>query len=156
MIQKQPSSRSCFVCGRENPAGVRATFTTDRETREVRAELVLPEHFHGYPGVAHGGILAALLDEAAVRTGLVDGGFDDLMVTAKMDLVFRRPTPTSTPISVVARILKVAGTRAQVEAEIRLADGTVTARAEVLLARPPPDVGAAWAAERPYWRVDES
>ena len=54
----------------------------DREAGEVRADVVLPEHFHGYPGVAHGGILAALLDEAAVRTALLDGNFDDLMVTA--------------------------------------------------------------------------
>jgi uncharacterized protein (TIGR00369 family) len=143
------------VCGRDNSTGLRASFTTDREVGEVRAEVVLPERFHGYPGVAHGGILAALLDEAAVRTGLIDGGFDDLMVTAKMDLVFKRPTPTGMPIAVVARLLKWTGTRAQVAAEIRLADGTPTARAEVLLVRPPADVAAAWAAERPYWRIEE-
>ncbi len=142
------------MCGRDNAAGLRARFTMDREVGEVRAEVVLPEHFHGYPGVAHGGILAALLDEAAVRTGLLEGDFDDLMVTAKMDLVFKRPTPTGTPVAVVAWLLKRTGTRARVEAEVRLADGTVTARAEVLLARPPADVAAAWAAERPFWRVD--
>ena len=144
------------MCGRDNWAGGHAIFTMDRETREVRAELVLPERFHGYPGVAHGGILAALLDEAAVRTGLIDGDFDDLMVTARMDLVFKRPTPTSTPITVVARVLKWTGTRAQVAAEVRLGDGTVTARADVLLGGPSPGVAAAWVAERPYWRVDES
>lgn len=143
------------MCGRDNAAGLRARFTMDRDVGEVRAEVVLPEQFHGYPGVAHGGVLAALLDEAAVRTGLLDGGFDELMVTAKMDLAFKRPTPTATPITVVARIVKRTGTRAQVAAETRLADGTVTARAEVLLTRPPADVAAAWAAERPYWRVDD-
>ena len=36
----------------------------------------------------------------------------------------------------------------------RLADGTVTARAEALMARPPAEVAAAWEAERPYWKVD--
>ncbi len=126
------------------------------EVGEVRAEVILPEHFHGYPGVAHGGIIAALLDEAAVRTALLVGGFDDLMVTAKMDLAFKRPTPTGTPVAVVAWTAKRTATRAQAVAEVRLSDGTVTARAEVLLARPPAEVAAAWAAERPFWRVDES
>ena len=128
----------------------------DSEAAEVKAEVVLPEHFHGYPGIAHGGILTALLDEAAVRTALLDGGFDDLMVTAKMDLAFRRPTPTAIPITVVAWILRRTATRAVAAAEIRLKNGTVTARAEVLLTRPPADVAAAWAEERPYWRVDEA
>jgi hypothetical protein len=39
-------------------------------------------------------------------------------------------------------------------AEVRLEDGTVTARAEALLARPPAEVASAWKAERPYWAVD--
>jgi acyl-coenzyme A thioesterase PaaI-like protein len=151
----QPSSRSCFVCGRENPAGLRARFTADHAASEVRAELAIPEEFNGYPGVAHGGIVSALLDEAAVRTALIGGEFEDLMVTAKIEIVFRCPTPTGTPITVVGRLLRRSGARAQAEAEVRLADGTVTSRATVLLARSPPEVARAWAAERPYWRVDD-
>jgi uncharacterized protein (TIGR00369 family) len=144
------------VCGRDNAAGLRASFTMDPVAGEVKAEVVLPEHFHGYPGIAHGGILTALLDEAAVRTALLHGDFDDLMVTAKMELVFKRPTPTGKPVTVVARIVKRTASRALAAAEIRLADGTVTSRAEVLLTRPPAEVAAAWAVERPHWRVDET
>jgi len=153
-MERQPSSRSCFVCGRENPMGLAARWTSDREAGEVRATVEIPEHFNGYPGTVHGGVLTALLDEAAVRTALLDGGFDDLMVTAKIEVVFRRPTPTRTPVAVVARITRRGGARAQAEAEIRLADGTVTARAEALLTRPPPEVAAGWERERPWWRVD--
>lgn len=153
-MERQPSSRTCFVCGRENPMGLAARWTSDREAGEVRATVEIPEHFNGYPGTVHGGILAALLDEAAVRTALLAGGFDDLMVTAKLEVAFKRPTPTRTPLVVVARLGRRAGARAQAEAEIRLADGTVTARAEALLAKPPPDVAAGWEQERPWWRVD--
>jgi uncharacterized protein (TIGR00369 family) len=153
-MERQPSSRTCFVCGRENPMGLAARWTSDRGAGEVRATVEIPEHFNGYPGTVHGGILAALLDEAAVRTALLDGGFDDLMVTARLEVAFRRPTPTRTPIAVVARVTRRAGTRAQAEAEIRLPDGTVTARAEALLSRPPPEVAAGWEQERPWWRVD--
>jgi uncharacterized protein (TIGR00369 family) len=129
-------------------------WVSDPTAGEVRARVAIPEHFNGYPGTVHGGILSALLDEAAVRTSLLEGGFDDLLVTAKFDVAFRRPTPTRTPIIVTARVVRRAGTRVLAEAEIRLEDGTVTARAEALLARPPPDVSAGWEAERPFWRVD--
>jgi uncharacterized protein (TIGR00369 family) len=154
MSERQPSSRSCFVCGRENGAGLRARWESDRAAREVRSTIVLAEHFHGYPGIAHGGIVAALLDEAMVRSLLLEGSFDDLMVTARMEVAYRRATPTAVPVTVVGRLVKRGSSRATAEAELRLADGTVTAEAEGLLTRPPPDVAAAWAEERPFWSVD--
>lgn len=153
-MERQPSSRTCFVCGRENPLGLNARWVSDRAAGEVRARVEIPEHFNGYPGTVHGGILTALLDEAAVRTALLDGGFDDLLVTAKLEVAFRRPTPTRTPVVVAARISRRTGTRVLAEAEIRLDDGTVTARAEALLARPPSEVAAGWERERPFWRVE--
>jgi len=152
-MSRQPSSRTCFVCGRENPFGLAARWENDLDRREVRATLEIPEHFNGFPGTVHGGVLSALLDEAAVRTALLDGGFDDLMVTAKLEVAFRRPTPTRTPVVVVARLVKRVGTRAQAEAELRLPDGTVAAKAQALLATPPADIAAAWEAERTHWRV---
>ncbi len=153
-MHRQPSSRSCFVCGRDNPIGLSTRWVSDRERGEVRTTVEIPEHFNGYPGTVHGGILAALLDEAVVRTALLDGGFDDLMVTAKLEVAFRRPTPTRTPVHVVARITRRGASRVVAEAEVRLEDGAVTASAEALLTRPPPEVQSGWAQERPFWRVD--
>lgn len=154
MPERQPSSRTCFVCGRENLLGLKARFEGDRAAGEVRATVTVPEAMNGYPGTVHGGILGALLDEAAVRTALLDGGFDDLLVTARLEVTYRRPTPTETPLTVVARLVKRGASRATAAAEIRLPDGTVSASAEALLARPPADVARAWEAERPHWRVD--
>ncbi|MGB8930275.1 MAG: PaaI family thioesterase [Anaeromyxobacteraceae bacterium] len=155
MTERQPSSRSCFVCGRENPLGLKARWVSDARTSEVRSQLVISEHFNGYPGVVHGGIVTAILDEAMARSLLIEGGFDDLLVTAKLEVVFRRPTPTDTPVTVVGRLLRRAGTRAMAAAELRLADGTVTARAEATMAKPPPDVAAGWEKERQHWKVDQ-
>jgi uncharacterized protein (TIGR00369 family) len=154
MTIRQPSSRTCFVCGRENVLGLKARFTGDPGTGEVRTTVVVPEAMNGYPGTVHGGILGALLDETAVRTGLLDGGFEDLMVTGRLTVTYKRPTPTDTPLTVVAKLEKRAGTRATATAEIRLPDGTVSASAEVLLLKPPPGVARAWEAERAHWKVD--
>ncbi len=155
MAERQPSSRNCFLCGRDNPVGLKAHWENHREAGEIRGSVSVPDHFCGYPGVVHGGIVAALLDETAGRTILMDGGADDLMVTAKLDVVYRRPTPTETPLTLVGRLQARSGDRAKAEAELQLSDGTVVARGAAVLARPPGGMSSAWEAERPYWRVDE-
>ncbi|HXK09964.1 MAG TPA: PaaI family thioesterase [Vicinamibacteria bacterium] len=154
MSKRQPSSRSCFVCGRENPVGLKVRWDEHPEAGEIRGTVTVPEHFNGYPGVTHGGIVAALLDETAGRTVLMDGGFEDLMVTAKLEVSYRRPTPTGVALRVVGRLRGRSGTRAGAEAELLLPDGTVSARAQVVLARPPAGIVGRWEAEREHWRVD--
>jgi acyl-coenzyme A thioesterase PaaI-like protein len=155
MADRQPSSRFCFVCGRENPVGLKVHWENHPEAGEIRGSVVVPEHFNGYPGVVHGGIVAALLDETAGRTVLLEGGPEALMVTAKLDVVYRRPTPTGTPLTLVGRFLSRSGNRAEAEGELRLPDGTVAARCSILLARPPEEITSRWDAERAYWKVDD-
>ena len=154
-MKKQPNSRMCFVCGVQNPVGLLQTFYEDHESepKQVYAEVMIPDRFQGYPGVAHGGVLAAILDELAGRAVLIDGGPDDLMVTLKMELRYRLPTPTETPLTGAGWLTRRRGNRAQAHGELRLPDGRVTVEAELVLMRPPADFADVWAAERPYWRV---
>ena len=70
MTERQPSSRTCFVCGRDNPVSLKMKWDQDCASGEIRSTVVLPEHFNGYPGVAHGGVIAAVLDETAGRVVL--------------------------------------------------------------------------------------
>jgi uncharacterized protein (TIGR00369 family) len=154
MVERQPSSRSCFVCGRDNDVGLKMVWENHPEEGEIRSRVTVSEQFNGYPGVVHGGILAAMLDETAGRAVLLDGDPDQLMVTAKLEVVYRRPTPTDTPLLVVGRLLGRTENRAEAKAEIRLPDGTVSARGRVLLARPPREILAGWEAERQYFKVD--
>lgn len=155
MVERQPSSRSCFVCGRDNDVGLKMVWENHPEAGEIRSTVTVSEEFNGYPGVVHGGILAAMLDETAGRSILLDGDPDELMVTAKLEVVYRRPTPTDTPLLVVGRLEGRTENRAEATAEVRLPDGTVSARGRVLLARPPKEVFAGWEAERQYFKVDQ-
>jgi acyl-coenzyme A thioesterase PaaI-like protein len=155
MANRQPSSRSCFVCGRDNPVGLKVRWDNHPDAGEIRGSVTIPEHFNGYPAVAHGGIVAALIDETAGRTTLLGGDFGDLMVTAKLEVVYRKPTPTGTSLTLVGRLLRRSEYRAEAEAELKLPDGTVAARGTALLARPPAEITSSWEAERPYWKVDE-
>ena len=152
-MDKQPASRMCFVCGRQNPAGLKLDIYNDVERREVRAEFILHENYQGYPGVAHGGIVATILDEVAGRAVLLDGGPENLMVTLTLKVRYRRPTPTDTPLVVVGTLTQPGRSHAKVHGEIRLPDGSVTAESDAILARPPDSVRESWASEQQYWKI---
>ncbi len=59
-----PHTRSCFVCGEANPAGLKLRFETDGRIVSTRF-TPRPEHI-GFRKVVHGGIIATLLDEIMV------------------------------------------------------------------------------------------
>ena len=61
IVKKQPNSRMCFVCGVENPIGLKLFFYTDDEDRCTARFRPKPEH-QGYPGHLHGGIISTVLD----------------------------------------------------------------------------------------------
>ncbi len=52
-MDKQPNSRYCFLCGRENPIGLKLAFFDDGEDRVV-AEFTPREEHQGYPGRSMG------------------------------------------------------------------------------------------------------
>jgi uncharacterized protein (TIGR00369 family) len=58
--------RACFVCGEKNPAGLKLRLRTDPARGESAADVVFADHFQGWAGILHGGLLAAVLDEAMI------------------------------------------------------------------------------------------
>ena len=90
----QATSRNCFVCGRENPVGLHIRFYEDLANARVVVPLMIPETYQGYPGIAHGGILATVLDELSGRALMMGAEDDVFWVTAKLEVRYRKPTPT--------------------------------------------------------------
>jgi uncharacterized protein (TIGR00369 family) len=154
-LDKQPSSRTCFLCGRQNDVGLKMSWYNDPEAQQIRAVVTVPEHFNGYPGFVHGGIIAALLDETAGRSLLLGGNGDQLMVTLKLEIKYRQPTPTGVPLTLLGQVIKRSGSRAQVAAKLFLPDGTLAAEGQALLMRPSAEFFNRWEPEKKYWRVDE-
>ncbi len=153
--QPQPTSRMCFVCGRQNPVGLHIHFYEDYENQRVIAPLTIPEKYQGYPGVVHGGILASILDETAGRAVMMGETQTPFWVTAKLEMRDRQPTPTETPLSAVGGVVRKRSRSAEVAGEIRLQDGTVTAELSAVVVRPPEETLKAWEQEKTFWRVDE-
>lgn len=117
----------CFVCGINNESGIKARFAVDEASLSASVELVLDERFQGWQGVVHGGIVASLLDEAAIyaaRPLAAEG------VTAEMTVRYRKPLSTAQRFRVEARVTSHRRRIAEVESRL-VCDATVHAEAKV-------------------------
>jgi uncharacterized protein (TIGR00369 family) len=135
---KQPNSKQCFVCGLENPVGLHLAFY-ETGPGEVTANFIVAEHFQGYPGVVHGGIVASMLDELAGRAHM---GIDPprFMYTARLDVRYRKNVPVGRPLRLVGKAGKCKGRTATATAHIFDEDGILLAEAEALLVDIPEEV----------------
>jgi acyl-coenzyme A thioesterase PaaI-like protein len=103
MKTKQPNSRMCLICGLENPIGLHLHIY-ETEPGVVETTYTAPDHFQGYPGVLHGGIVAAIIDELSGRAHM---GSDPLnprfMFTAKLEVKYRKNVPIGKPLKIIGR-----------------------------------------------------
>lgn len=131
----QPNSRDCFACGVANPIGLKIRFY-NLDTGEVEAHYTVPEMFQGYPGIVHGGIVAAMLDEIAYRSLIVDDP-ERLMFTARLNIRYRCNVPVEEPLRLVGKRSKVKQRSATAFGYIYSSAGELLAEAEALLIRVP-------------------
>lgn len=111
----------CFVCGKDNPRGLKIAVRYDEGKMAALTELSLPKEFQGWTEVIHGGILATLLDEMMAHAVWRFAGPG---LTLGLEVRFHQPLKPEEKI--LARgVLKTAnGSRRQAEGEIiRLSDG---------------------------------
>ncbi len=101
----------------------------------VDAEYVVSERYAGAPGIAHGGIVAALLDEACAQVARLAV---TPAVTSRLDIRYFAPVPAGAPLRVKAELTDFEERRATTEATVRDAGGLVLAhaRAECVQVRP--------------------
>ena len=79
---------NCFACGTLNTTGL--GLLVHIEPGRSWTELDLDRRFEGWEGIAHGGIVCAILDEV-MAWALV--GDDDWGVTARISVDFKKPVP---------------------------------------------------------------
>ena len=147
----QPNSRHCFVCGVANPLGLKLRFY-QTGAEEVSAEYTVTEDYQGYPGVVHGGIVAAMLDETAGRAHM-GGNPPRFMFTARLNIRYRK----NVPVGVKLRLVGKAGARksrtATATSAIYSPDGDLLAEAEALLVDVPINIVDSVDLEDLGWRV---
>ena len=104
----------CFGCGPGHPTGlrVRCFRTGDR----VVSPILIPRQYEGPPGAAHGGIVAAYLDEVLGAAAARAAG--RVAVTGELTVRYVEPVPTETPILGWARLVADHGRYVDVEGRL--------------------------------------
>jgi acyl-coenzyme A thioesterase PaaI-like protein len=113
----------CVVSGPWNPLGIGIEVV--RKGDDAVAEVVLGTAFEGGPGMAHGGIVAALFDDVLgyLLTLHHVPGF-----TGELTVRYHRPTPVGVPLTLRGWVVDRVGRRLLTAAEAR-AGGQVVASA---------------------------
>jgi len=148
-LVKQPNSQMCFVCGMENSIGLKLFFYEDRD-EQVTATFTPRDEHQGYPGVLHGGIAAAVLDEVLARVIIGRGVW---LVTARMELRYKRMIPLGQPLTVLGRVRRETRRLLEAEGELLLADGSVAATAAATYLPMPEERLQGMEEAVGYWKV---
>jgi acyl-coenzyme A thioesterase PaaI-like protein len=124
----------CFGCGQANLFGLQLELEP-HPGGGVEGRFFVKQDHQGPPGFAHGGVLAAALDEAMALLLHAERVF---AVTAGFEVDFLAPAPVGTFVTVRARVVQTAGRRVTLEADAAREEDPV-ARARATFVRQPLD-----------------
>jgi acyl-coenzyme A thioesterase PaaI-like protein len=132
MKKKQPNSKMCFICGVENPIGLKLKIY-QTSPGIIETSYTAPEHFQGYPGILHGGIVASILDEISGRALMGEPSSPRFMFTGRLQVKYRKNVPTGKPLRIIGKAMKSKSKSAEGWAGIYDQEGNLLAEASTLL-----------------------
>jgi acyl-coenzyme A thioesterase PaaI-like protein len=106
-----------IVAGAANPMGLAALIWRDGDVACM--QVTLGKAFEGAPGRAHGGVVAALLDEVMGLMNVIHGA---MAYTAQLDITYLAPTPVGEPIIARAWLAQRDNRKQFVEATLHAGD----------------------------------
>ncbi len=128
---KLQDDSKCFVCGKENPFGLRLTF--NNKDGKIISEFTPSETHQGYRDITHGGIISSVLDDAMVYAAVEEGIFP---ITAEITVRFKKPLTTGDTAIIEAEAIKRTSRLVITHAKlIRKKDGSLIAEASGKIAK---------------------
>ena len=117
---------ACFARGPASIGGLGLVFTR-AAAGTAEATVSLDARYQGYRGIAHGGIVMLLLDEAMAHAA---GGAGEKVMTAAVAVRFRAPVPLATSLRLTGTLVSQRGKIVKLQATLRDTAGTTLATAE--------------------------
>jgi uncharacterized protein (TIGR00369 family) len=118
-------TNKCFGCGGANDRGMKLTFVQDNVNKRIVGRFILGEAYQGGGGMAHGGIIAMVLDEVM---GKVCRFREVRAVTAELTIQYLKPVKVDEEIVVEGYETEVKGRNLFLVGEIRNNVGVVLAK----------------------------
>lgn len=118
-----PWTKSCFVCGEENPHGLRLKSGAD--DGRVILEYTARERDLGWRSIVHGGIIMTLLDEVMTWAAILAAGRP--CIAAETTIRLKAPIRAGDALRVQGEIPERASRIVKTGATVTLDDGTVAA-----------------------------
>ena len=122
-----PHYPTCFGCGPEASWGLH--LVTRLVGEELRATYAFSNRHSGAPGIAHGGLVATLLDDFCGFSLFV---IRAAAVTRRLEVDYLKPVLVGVPYDLVGRVERVDGRKVFVSAEGTSPDGVATFRGQAL------------------------
>ena len=120
-----PWSKACFVCGEDNPRGMRARSYVVGDRIEL--PFTAPLAFAGWRTVIHGGLVATVLDEVMTWAAIV--GSRQACFAAEFSIRMQKPLKPGTRCVAVGRMAENRRRIFNTEAFLQDEDETIYARA---------------------------
>ncbi len=119
----------CFACGSHNPDGMHLSFQV-LEPGRVEGGCQLDPAWTGWKGLAHGGLLATMMDEAL---GWAVASLGRTALTARLEVRYIVPVRPGAELVVTADVRRHDRRMAEVDAAVRLPGGTAVATAHATM-----------------------
>ena len=116
---------TCFACGSDNPHGLQLKFHADSDGA-ASANLALSSQWEGPRGIAHGGIVSTLLDEAMAKAVAATGR---KAMTAELRVRFRESAKTGERLQLRGLVVRQEKRLIETEATLVATDGRERAHA---------------------------
>ena len=118
---------NCFACGSLNEHGLGLQLHLAHE--RAWADFTLEPRFEGWAGIAHGGIIAVVLDEVMAWALVAREAWG---VTARMTIDFKRPVPIGSTVRGEGWVVRARRRLFDTAGQIVDVDGIVLATAEAV------------------------
>jgi uncharacterized protein (TIGR00369 family) len=97
-----PHTPGCLACGRDNPHGLHLNLSVDPATGVISLPFTPTAHHIGFHGIAHGGVLATVFDEAMVWAASWHG--KRFCVCGELTVRFRKSAAVGEQLNVIAQV----------------------------------------------------
>lgn len=130
VVSKQRNSKMCFICGMDNPIGMKAQFY-NMEDGSVMTPFICRKEYQSFPGRVHGGIVATMMDELGFRAMWAKESDQIFGVTMSLTVKYRRPVPYDELIIGKGMVVESTPRYLVIKAEIFDQHGTLLANSDV-------------------------